>query len=704
MSDALSSLGAQRVPGPTSADAPPVAPAPPDDFTEAEAVEANDGHPEESQADKLARLVRSRNIAEEMGDEERDRVAQTVLREFEIDNESCGEYLDRYERWLDFALQKSEPKTYPWPGASNVVYPLITTAAFSFGARAYPAIIRDSAVAKGKVVGPDPDGQKADRAARVGQHMSWQLLEEQEEWEPQTDRMLVTLPVVGTMFRKSYFDPGLGRNVSETVDANRLIVKYDAKSFETAPRHSELIPLYPVEIDEKVRAGLFLAEDYGTDPQAAEDADAPVTFIEQHRRLDLDDDGYPEPYIVTVAKDSGRLARIVAAFEMEGITWGPDGDVRRIERVQYYTKYGFFPNPESKVYDLGFGQLLWPINESINSSLNQMFDAGHLANAGGGFIGSGLSLNTGAVRFQVGEYKPVNVVGGTIRDNVMPLPFGGPPPVLLQLVQFLVEAGERAAAVKDIMSGDLPNQNTPATTTLAVMEQGLQVYSAIYKRIYRALKNELQKLFRLNAKYLDDDASYRRGDEWRSVSRVDYAEGAGVEPISDPRMLTDMQRLGRAQFLMGFANDPWFNGQELRKRILEAAQIDHPEKVLLTQPMPNPIVGMRDKELSIRAAREAADLHLRGAHFKAEEVRELAQAVLYLAQAKKADADADTAWMDRHLRALEMQLDNLTGAGPGSPAAVPQGVGSGGPDSPGGLPAMAAPSGNGAGVGIPGGQ
>jgi len=707
-----------------------------------EAVDDIEAKPNMALADQLKRWIESDNIALDIDEAEGQRIANAVLRDYDIDEESRADWKEKYEKWLKFALQVTEAKTYPWPSASNVIYPMITTAAIQFAARAYPAIIKDRNVVKGSVIGPDdgvpvidprtkqpaagpqgpvwqiPPGIKKQRADKIGQHMSWQLLDEQEEWEPQTDALLVTLPIVGTMFRKSYFDPSIQRNVSETVTALQVCVNYKAKSFDTAPRVTEILELYPHEVEERIRSGLYLEEDYGQDQDAGQDEDAKMTFLEQHRRWDLDDDGYPEPYIVTVSKESGKLARIKAAYDMDGVFFSSkDHRIRKIKPVPYYTKYGFIPNPDGGVYDIGFGHLLFPINEAVNSTLNQLFDAGHLANAGGGFIGSGLSMNTGAVRFQVGEYKPVNVSNGTIRDNVLPLPFPGPNPVLFSLLQFLIEAGKEVAAVKDVMVGDLPGDNTSGVATLAMIEQGLAVFSAIYKRIYRSLKQEFKKLFRLNRLYLPIETGYMLGTEWKQITRADYEEGAGVEPVSDPRMITDMQKLGRAQFLLQFKDDPWFNPRTIRLQMLDAAQFPNPEELLVQQPPANPEVTakaaelqIRQQEVQIRAAHEQGDLDLRRGKDKASEIESLSRSILNLAQARKADEEVNQNWYGAQIESLRFQMELLNaqpstgGSSPASVAGLTAAPAQGA--DPGAVPGVAAPSGHPPGVpvspGLPG--
>ena len=723
---------------------------------------ADGGVPDPDHQAQLERWIRTRNIAEdEAVSDQLETLANRVRDDYEIDERSRSDWKTKYRKWLDFALQIAEEKTYPWPKASNIIYPLMTTAAIQFAARAYPAIIRDRNVVKGTVIGKDdgvlnpefiafvgrmrqqaqaqapgpsgpgqppvpqgpgmppggqvmpgmgqsnpasgdvpqqwtvPPGAKQARADRIGRHMSWQLLDEQEEWEPQTDTLLIALPIVGTYFRKSYYNPALRRNVSETVDALSLCVNYYAKSFDTAPRQTELIRMYPDEIETAIRSGLFLeygdgsASEYGsdtmagggdgkTDPNSQQDEDAPTTFLEQHRRWDLDGDGYPEPYIVTVARDSGKLARIAAGFDMEGVSWTPGGRIRKIDQVSIYTKYGFIPSPDSKIYDLGFGHLLFPLNEAVNTSLNMMFDAGHLQNAGGGFVGSGLSLNTGALRFQMGEYKPVNTLGANLRDSILPLPFPGPSEVLLKLLMFLVEAAERVASVKDVMVGDMPGDNTSGITTLAVIEQGLKVFSAIYKRVHRSLGYEFRKLYRLNRIYGAPSSGYRSGGEWQEITRADYEEGAGVEPISDPQMVTDMQRLGRAQFLLTFKDDPRVNGARIVLESFRAAMIPTPEIYMNdAPPPPDPRLVLKEKELNIRQTREMVELQLRQEHDKALIIGEIARAELALAQARKLDNDAQLGWVEQHIANLKAQVDAFSAlsgadsAGPGGAGATP---------------------------------
>lgn len=660
--------------------------------------------PDVSHHDRLIRWIAHKNIAEDIDDDTLAEIGMRSIKEYEIDKDSRSEWVTKSEDAMKLAMQVAKEKTYPWPKASNVIFPLMTSAAIQFNARAYPAIIANRQVVKGIVVGDDagvpappqlqqmglqfivPPGAKLMRANKIADHMSWQLLDEMPEWEAETDQLLVILPIVGCVFRKTYFDPQFGRNFSVMRSPMKIVINYKAKSMETTPRITEEVSMYPREIEEAVRAEMFLDIDYSNDnPESPEDEDAPREFIEQHRYLDLDNDGYSEPYIVTVHVGTQRVVRIKARYDEDGVLFsGKDHKIVRINPVHYYTKYDFVPNPDGGIYGVGFGQLLRPINDAVNTSLNLLIDGGHLANTSGGFIGRGLSMNTGAIRFQPGEWKQINIPGQAIKDNLVPLQFSGPNMVLFQLLQLMIEAGREVAAVKDVLTGEQQQHNVPATTTLALIEQGLKVFTAIYKRVYRSLKDEFKKLYRLNRLYLPEETGYRVGDAWKTISQKDYATGSGVEPISDPSMVSDMQRLAQAQFLQPFAQDPLINQVNLRRRIFEAARIERPEELINPQPPPNPALIAKAMEIQIKAERE-----------KAAELKDLAQAILLFAQADAVVGDAHLAWVRQQLEGWKAQFEASATANP----SAPQGGGGGGegappapPQGPPGMPNNFAPS------------
>jgi chaperonin GroES len=282
-----------------------------------------------------------------------------------------------------------------------------------------------------------------------------------------------------------------------------------------------------------------------------------------------------------------------------------------------------------------------------------MLDAATLQNAGGGFIGKGLSMNAGAIRFQMGEYKTVNVPGGVLKDNIVPMDFKGPSPVLFNLLGFLVEAGKEIAAVKDVLTGDQKASNVPATTTLALIEQGLKVFTAIYKRVHRALKSELTKLYRLNRVYGDEQSQYKAGDAWKTILKQDYVTGSGVEPYSDPSMVSDMQRMGRAQFLLGFRQDPNVNGVKILERAFAAADIENISELINQNPAPNPMIAIKGMELDQKHAEHLT----RAGLSKAQEVAAYAGAIKSLADADAVVGDQHLQWLDKTLTAWQVQHD-----------------------------------------------
>lgn len=568
------------------------------------ALAANSRGIEKANPRLLDSFIRADNICDLLTDDKITAIGQTVIVEYQMDVESrkSSGWLDRTETAMDLAMQVRQAKNYPWPNASNVKYPLLTTAAIQFNARAYPAIVDGGKVVKGKVFG-QPSEEKQARADRIAAHMSYQLIEEMPGWEEDTDRMLLMLPIVGCMFRKTWFDPVMKVNRSEAIGPLAFVANYMAKSIEACPRYSQVLSdIYPHQIVEKQRAGLWRNVDFGMPENANGDELAPLTFIEQHRLLDLDEDGYPEPYIVTAHEQSGQVARIVARYDADGVKLNARGEVERIEPVSYFTKYSFIPSPDGSFYDIGFGQLLDSLNGNINTILNQLNDAGHLANTQGGFIGGGVSIKSGNMRFQPGEWKKVQIDGGQLRDGVLPLPAKEPSSVLFNLLNMLIEAARDITSTKDILTGETQGSNQAVGTTLATIEQGLKVFTAIYKRIHRALKQELAKLRRLNRLFLEDEAYFNFQDIDGVVGRADYAdEDMDVLPVSDPTVVSDMQRLGRAQYLMQFRGDPGIVQPELNKRLLEAASVSDVKALLV--PPPDPSQAAPDPAIMLETAK-----------------------------------------------------------------------------------------------------
>lgn len=538
---------------------------------------------------KLKKYIQAPNIADLLDDDELSQIGGRVIEDYEADESSREGRVDRWNKATELAKQTVEAKNTPFSNAANIKFPLITSAIIQFNARCYPAIVNGQNVARSQIFGSDEEGGKQAKADRATKYFNWQLLEEDPGWEEDTDKLTIQLPNFGIMFRKRWWSPEKQRQCSKLLTPLNLVVNAGVKSLEDAPTITEIFELYPNDIKERERRGLYLEYEYqGSDPEVSESIE-PHTFLEQHRWEDLDDDGYMEPYIVTVHKETGRVVRIKARYMEADIEVNSRQEIGKITPKKYYVKYGFIPDPEGTFYDIGFCDLLYPLNNTINTHLNQVTDAATIQNAGGGFISSHLKIGKGPIKVKMNEYKTVKATGGSIRDGIVPFNHPGPSVVLFNLVVFLIETGKEIASIKDVLTGEAQNANASPTTTLAMIEQGLKVFSAIYKRIHRSLKAELKQLREINYLYLNPD-TYSKVLDVR-VSPEDFnAEDFDFVPVTDPTVVTDMQQMGRAQFLMQFINDPFFNQMEIRSRLLKAARIED-EDTLLVPPSDEPTIA-----------------------------------------------------------------------------------------------------------------
>ena len=535
--------------------------------------------------EQLTQTISDINIAESLSEQKLVDIGSDVFQGFENDYRSVQDWQQQIEVWTKLAKQVVEPKTFPWPKASNIKYPILSTAAMQFAARAYPSLVpADGSIVKARVIGTDLDGQKLERAKRVSEYMSWQVMDQMVGWEEDMDRMLIMLPIVGVMFKKTYWDSMEKSLASCLVLPNNIVVNYWTTSLEKAERISEVVELSPRVVKERQNAGLFLEVDLPApslpihDGQAIprtdqpeQDETTPHIFIEQHTFLDLDEDGYPEPYIVTIHKDSRQVLRIVANFDEESMSFKDDGTLIRIKPIQYYTKFGFIPNPDGGFYDIGFGTLLGPINESVNTLINQLVDSGTLNNMQAGFLGKGLRIKMGDSAFQPGEWKSVNASGDDLKKSIFPLPTKEPSNVLFQLMGSLISSGKELASVAEIFTGKMPGQNTPATTTMATVEQGMKVFTAVYKRIFRSLASEFDKLYRLNAIYANPleyvavlDAEVTPED----FNQTDF----NIYPGADPSASSSQEKLMKAQGLMELLSTGMLDPVKVVQRVLDAQE------------------------------------------------------------------------------------------------------------------------------------
>lgn len=568
-----------------------------------------------------------------------------VVEDYDLDKRSRKEWEDKATRALSRAAQEElEPKTYPWESASNVSYPLLTVAALQFAARAYPAIVKNDEAVQVKVFGTPPESApieaqqaaqqgnpqaqafvqqaqqavaarqaKVARAKRVGDYLNYKLFYEIEDWEGDTDVLLHQLPIVGLGYRKNWYDPETHKCRAAYVSAMRLVVNQDARNLESAPRITEEIAdVYPYQIEGRMRAGLYRK---CVLPSTAEDDQAPRMLFEQHRMHDLDGDGLEEPYVVTVDKETRQVLRIEAAFTMDGARMGGEPGKERVvgfKRWIPYTKFEFLPDLKGRFHSIGFGHLLDQMSEVVNTAINQLVDAGHAQVAGGGFISAGLRLqgagkNT-TIRLKPGEYKIVNAPAGNMAAAVYERTFPAPSNVMFQVLDLMLGAAKDITSTKDVLTGEA-NSQAPVGTTLALIEQGLQVFSSIYKRVYRGLKHEFRVFYESVAANGDPDDYLEVVDDPQADFHADFAlEGKDILPVSDPSVSTKMQAMGKAQLLMGLMGKGG-NDRAVLKRALEAFEIDDPEELLPAPAQPTPDILAKAKRDDAAAEKDTATAH-----------------------------------------------------------------------------------------------
>lgn len=583
-----------------------------------------------------------------------------VVEDYERDDASREQWKVSAEKALDRAAQEPAPeKNYPWSNASNVNYPLLTVAALQFQARAYPAIVKNDEAVHVKVFGSPveadpkvaqmaaqpleqapPEAQQAimqaqeqmqrvnqarearqakqRRAKRVGDYLNYTLFYAMDDWEADTDAMLLQLPIVGCAFRKTWHDESKGCR-SAYVPAMRLVVPQSAKSLETTPRATEEIPdVYPYQIQHRQQTGFYRDVDlFATD----DDTQAPRMLLEQHRLDDLDGDGIDEPYVVTVDLETQEVLRV----DYGG--W-PEND-GTFERFMPYTKYEFFPDPKGGFYSIGFGQLLDQITEVVNTSINQLIDAGHAQIAGGGFIASGLRLQgagqTANLRWRPGEYKTVNASGAQLRDAIYERTFPNPSPVAFQMLDMMLGAARDITSTSDVMTGEAAS-SAPVGTTLALIEQGLQVFTAIYKRVYRSLKAEFRTLYETIADYGDAADYLEIVDDPEANFEADFmTDGKDIAPVSDPSVATRMQAQAKGSMLLQLIGKG-MNDRAVFLRALTAFEIDDPEDLLppAQPPAPPPeqaaMMQAKAENEKSGAAKNMAEAALKGAQAEAQQI------------------------------------------------------------------------------------
>lgn len=591
----------------------------------------------------IQEIVQNTNVAANLDEDTLTKIGNDVVEGYNDDKQSRSEWEKKAKEYFELALQVAKEKSFPWPKASNVKFPLVSIAAMQFGARAYPTLVPSTGkIVQMRVLGKDPDGEKFKRAQRVSTHMNYQLTVQMEDWEEDYDKLLIMLPIIGVAFKKTYYDSSLRRNKSCLVLPQNLVVNYWTKSLEESFRITEVLYLTRNQVKERQLQDIYLADVDLGDPVLEVDTDnekrdlkpvkvdqsTPYKILEQHTYLDLDDDGYFEPYIVTVDYHTAKVLRIVPRFKQENIDTNVDGDVVSIKPDHYYTKFPFFPNPDGSFYDLGFGHLLGPINEAVNTLINQLVDSGTIRNLQAGFVGKGIQIRKGEQRFQPGEWKQVNAIGDDLRKQIVPLPSNEPSKVLFELLGLLIQSGKELASIAEIFVGKMPGQNTPAYTTKETVEQGMKLFTAIYKRVYRAQTKELKKLYELNRYYLDPQEYVSVLDE--PIQQSDYkAPPDDLIPAADPSASSNTEKMAKVEALAQLLPLGTINPMALTMRWLEALDETQPEQLIIPpeqqQQKPDPKVEAEMAKTQIKQAESQHKMQMEELKMQLEQQKQIMQ-------------------------------------------------------------------------------
>lgn len=597
------------------------------------------------------------NICDMLEQGQVEEIGIRAVREWEIDNGSRRTWLENAEQSLSIAAQETddEGKNYPFENPSDIHYPLLTVASQQFAARAGPELIKGDKVVGVKVftppaqkpspietakAGPQPQSpqeaavatqqiqqdeqllaqQKAfiearnARGERVSHFLNWIIFYQMEGWENETDVLLHEIPITGAGFKKVYY--GTSSLCSDYVSAVRLTVHNDTKSIYSCPRITQDFEAYPYEIEDKRRAGLYRDIDL---PFTGDDPQAPRKLIEQHRLDDLDGDGLAEPYIVTVDVETRQTLRVEPAYTTDDIVINEaSGRVLRIDRWLPWAPFFFLPDARGRFYGIGFGKLLASITDSVDTSINQLIDAGNAEIAGGGFIGSNVRLQGsgqgGSVFFRPGEYQTVSTPGADLRNAIWERTVPHPSAVTIQLLEMLLAAAKDIASVKDVVTGDAPS-TAPVGTTLALQNQALQVFSSIYKRVYRGFRDEFRLMFRCLKRWATDEDKHRYQELTGGDFDQDFSgDGTDIQPVADPTVVTKMQKISRIQTLMQMAENPVGMAagmtqpgpaQEIIKDALDVMDFDRPERFVAQVP-PNPEMVAKTQDMAASAALKQA--------------------------------------------------------------------------------------------------
>ena len=531
------------------------------------------------------------NLAEIIEEDVLNTLSSELLSAYENDKESRSDWLNTFTKGLDLLGIKTEEREEPFPGATGVHHPLLSEAVTQFQAQAYKELLPAGGPVKTRIMGNETPPVMAQNQ-RVKEFMNYQITEVMKEYDPEMDSLLFYLPLAGSAFKKVYYDNLLGRPTSRLVKAEDMVVSYETTDLESSPRFTHVISITGNDLKKSQLNGTYLnieinepsADiDYNEAKEKIDELQGmspsindydEYSVLEFHVDLELegiDDYGFGVPYVVTILEDEGKILSIRR-------NWDENDTLFR--KKEYFVHYKFLPG--LGFYGFGLIHMIGGLTKSATSILRQLVDAGTLSNLPAGFKARGMRVQGEDEPLRPGEFRDVDVPGGVIRDALMPLPYKEPSSVLSQLLGLLIDSGRRFASIADMQIGDIGSQQLPVGTTVAMLERGTKVMSAIHKRLHYAQKKEFNLLAGIFSKSLPPVYPYDVPGATREIKATDFDNKIDILPVSDPNIFSMAQRvmLAQQELQMAQAAPDIHDLREAYKRMYEALEVKNIELIL----------------------------------------------------------------------------------------------------------------------------
>ncbi len=578
------------------------------------------------------------NLAEVLDPQDLRNIANELIAGIEKDKASREDWEKTYKDGLEYlGMRFDEERSEPFAGASGVIHPLLGEAVTTFQAQAYKELLPAGGPVKTQVIGAY-DSLAEEQAQRVKEFMNYQITHVMEEFDEELDQMLFYLPLAGSAFKKVYYDEGLGRAVSKFVAPEDLIVPYYTTDLETCNRITNVIKISENEVRKLQSVGFYKKVDISSGDSADEYSgvkeeidklsgmepsydDGEVSLLyEVHCNLeldgfeDIDDEGQPTgvklPYIVTIDANSNDILSVRRNYK-------EDDPLKN--KIEYFVHFKFLPG--LGFYGFGLTHMIGGLSKASTSIMRQLIDAGTLANLPAGFKTRGIRIRDEDTPIQPGEFRDVDAPGGSLRDSIQPLPFKEPSGTLLQLLNILVNSGQKFASIAEINTGQ-GNPNAPVGTTLALLERSTKVLSAIHKRLHNSQKKEFKILSNVFQEYLPQEYPYAVANNETTIKLSDFDEKVDIFPISNPDIFSQSQRIAMAQEMMQLVqSNPQVHGPngtyEAYKRMYAAIGVDNVEQILTPPPPTDPLpleAGFENNQLLLGQQAQAFPQQNHDAH------------------------------------------------------------------------------------------